>query len=54
MFFGVIASILCVVLSHVGDKIDYMEAAKPAELGIGTTRLFLFSFCKNERTRPSL
>ena len=37
MFFGVIASILCVVLSHVGDKIDYMEAAKPAELGIGTT-----------------
>ena len=58
MFFGVIASILCVVLSHVGDKIDYMEAAKPAELGIGTPGSFRSSFLqkkqkKNEHGRLS-
>ena len=27
---GVLASILCIVLSHIGDRINYMEAAEPA------------------------
>ena len=30
MAIGVVASILCVVLSHIGNRIDYMESAEPA------------------------
>ena len=36
------------------DTLLRINNLMPAELGIGTTWLFLFSFCKNERTRPSL
>ena len=27
---GMIASVLCIVLSHIGNRIDFMEAAEPA------------------------
>lgn len=31
---GCVASVLCIVLSHIGDKIDYMEAQGPAATSI--------------------
>lgn len=31
---GVLASVLCIVLSHVGNRIHYMESAKPGVEGV--------------------
>ena len=31
---GILASILCIVLSHVGNRIDFMESAEPAMRGV--------------------
>ena len=31
---GVLSSILCVVLAHIGDKIHYMESAAPPVAGV--------------------